>query len=66
MARLAHKLAQANDNIIGDIVEVTEFPELAQKYDITAVPKTIINETVELIGSVAEARFVEEVLKAQA
>ena len=65
MARLAHKFAQASGLITADVVEVTEFPQLAQKYDITAVPKTVINETVEIVGAVSEGRFLDEVLRAQ-
>ena len=65
MARLAHKLSQANRNVTADVVEVTEFPELAQKYDISSVPKTVINETVEIIGAISEGRFVDELLRAQ-
>lgn len=65
MARLAHKLAQASSYITADVVEVTEFPELAQRYDIVSVPKTVINETVEVVGAVPEGRFVQEVLRAQ-
>lgn len=65
MARLAHKMAQANPNVSGDVVEVTEFPELTQKYDISSVPKTVINERVEIVGAVSEGRFMDEVLRAQ-
>jgi len=65
VARLAHKLSQANSYVTADVVEVTEFPELAQRYDISSVPKTVINETVEIVGAVSEGRFVEELLRAQ-
>ncbi len=44
---------------------MTEFPELAQKYDISSVPKTVVNEKVEIVGAVSEGKFVDEVLRAQ-
>ncbi len=62
---MAHKLAQVCSLVTADVVEVTEFPELAQKYDIMSVPKTVINETVEIVGAVSEGKFMEEVLRAQ-
>lgn len=58
-------MAQANTNVSSDIIEVTEFPELAQKWDISSVPKTVINDKVEIIGAVSEGRFMDEVLRAQ-
>ncbi len=47
-----------------DIVEASEFPELARRYNVYAVPKTVINETAEVIGAVPEEAFVDAVSKA--
>jgi len=44
--RLAHHLAVASDWIRGDCVEATEFPDLAQRYMVMAVPKTVVNDRV--------------------
>ena len=46
------------------MVEVSEFPYLATKYNIRGVPKTVINETISIEGAVPEYRFIDEVLKA--
>ena len=62
--RLAHAMAIENDHISADMVETTEFPQLAIQYNIRGVPKTIINETAAIEGSLPEDSFVEEVLKA--
>ena len=59
MARLAHKMAIANSHIVADVVEVSEFPDLAQRYMVRGVPKTVINDSVEFLGNVPEATFVE-------
>jgi predicted DsbA family dithiol-disulfide isomerase len=62
--RLAHKFAIESDNIRSDAVEVTEFPYLANKYRVTGVPLTVVNETTTISGARPEGRFVEEVLGA--
>jgi alkyl hydroperoxide reductase subunit AhpF len=63
VARLAHKLAIESEHV-ADVIEVTEFPNLAQRYAIRGVPKTVINETVEFVGNVPEAEFLEHVRRA--
>jgi len=62
--RLAHKFAIENKNITADMVEATEFPHLAMRYNVSGVPRTIINEKVPVEGSVPEKMLVEKVLEA--
>jgi predicted DsbA family dithiol-disulfide isomerase len=61
---LAHKLAIENEHISADVVEVSEFIDIAQRYQVRGVPKTVVNEHIEIMGAVPEPRFVQEVLKA--
>jgi glutaredoxin-like protein len=61
---LAHKFAFENDYIKSDMVEISEFPHLAQKYSVMGVPKIVINETIEFLGVLPEDHFVEHVLLA--
>lgn len=61
--RTAHRLALANENITGDMIEATEFPHLAQKYHVHGVPKTIINETASLEGAVPEQMFLDKIME---
>jgi predicted DsbA family dithiol-disulfide isomerase len=61
---LAHKLAIENEHITADVVEVSEFIDMAQCYRVQGVPKTVVNDRVEFLGAVPEPRFIEEVLKA--
>jgi predicted DsbA family dithiol-disulfide isomerase len=63
---LAHKLAIANEHITADVVEVSEFFDIAQKYAVQGVPKTVINDRVEFTGALPEPRFVQQVVKANA
>ena len=62
--RTAHQFAMANDHITADMVEVSEFPDLATKYQVRGVPMSIINDTATVMGSVPEEEFAREVLKA--
>ena len=60
---LAHRLAMESDWIRADMVEATEFPHLANKYQVYGVPRTVINETIQVEGAVPEPMFVEELMK---
>jgi predicted DsbA family dithiol-disulfide isomerase len=57
--RLAHQFALESDLITADMVEATEFPHLAQRYSVRAVPRTIINETGVIEGSLPPQQFAE-------
>jgi glutaredoxin-like protein len=58
-AAIAHKLAVESDMIRADVIDATEFPQLAQKYGVIGVPKIIINEKVEFTGAFSEDLFAE-------
>jgi predicted DsbA family dithiol-disulfide isomerase len=62
--RLAHQFAIEHDLITADMVEATEFPHLAQRYQVRGVPRTVVNETGFVDGGLPEAAFVEQVLAA--
>ena len=51
---LAHQLAIESDLIRADMVEASEFPHLAMKYQVMGVPRTVINETIHVEGAVPE------------
>ena len=63
-ARLAHAMALESPNISADVVEIQEFPALAQNYGIRSVPFTVINEHIRFGGAVTEAQLLEKVLQA--
>ena len=60
----AQQLAVVNDNIKADMVESTEFPQLAQRYNVTNTPKTVINEKHSFVGAMPVDRVYLEVLRA--
>jgi len=57
-------MAMEFDNVTADIVEANEFPELSQRYGVSGVPKTIINDRVEFVGAVPEPQFVAAIRQA--
>jgi glutaredoxin-like protein len=64
MVKYAHSAALLNENIYAEMIEATEFPELASQYSVYGVPKTIINEKIEIEGAVPEDFFVSELIRA--
>lgn len=60
--RLAHQFAMESDQIVADMVEVTEFPELGQRYNVMGVPQTVVNDQVVAQGAMPEGHFLEHVL----
>ena len=54
---MAHQTAVESGHVDAEVVEITEFPDLARRYAVTSVPKVVINDVVELLGSQTEERF---------
>lgn len=63
-ARIAHQLAMTNPLVLADVIEANEFPALSERYRVQTVPKTIINDQIEFVGPLPEAKVVEAVLEA--
>ncbi|MGB9719843.1 MAG: protein disulfide oxidoreductase [Candidatus Anstonellales archaeon] len=63
MVKLAHDLALLNENVVADMVEATEFRELAMKYNVQGVPKTIVNEKQEFDGAYPADIFIKRILE---
>ncbi len=63
-ASMAHKFALENANITADVINAQEFPQLAQRYNVFAVPKIVINETVQFEGALPENNFLQKILEA--
>ena len=61
---MAHQFAIENKHITADVVEVSEFIDMAQRYRVQGVPKTVVNDRIEIMGALPEPRFLQEVLKA--
>jgi glutaredoxin-like protein len=61
---LGHHMAIASPMVRADMVEATEFPHLATKYQVMGVPRTVINETVHIEGAAPEPIVLEKLREA--
>ncbi len=60
---MAHKLAMQSSNIVGEMIEANEFPDLSMQYNVSSVPHIIINDGEgEFVGALPEEAFVEQVI----
>ena len=53
-------MAFANEHITAYAVEATEFPDLARKYRVNGVPKTVVNDQIEILGGLPQDDFVQQ------
>jgi predicted DsbA family dithiol-disulfide isomerase len=56
-------MAFANPNITSSAIEATEFMELSRRFRVTGVPKTIVNDTIEIMGALPEDMYVRAALQ---
>jgi glutaredoxin-like protein len=59
----AHRLAMLNPNIKAEMIEANTFPGISQQYNVSGVPKIIINEKYELLGNQPLEAFLNEIEK---
>lgn len=57
----AHKLALENENIKAEMIEAQTFNELSNKYNVSGVPKIVINEDHDLVGNQPIEKFLETI-----
>jgi predicted DsbA family dithiol-disulfide isomerase len=57
-------MAIESPRVTADVIEANEFPELSSTYAVSGVPKIVVNDRVELLGSQPERRFLQAVLQA--
>jgi hypothetical protein len=59
---LAHQFALESPLVEAEMVEASEFPELAERYNVSGVPQTTINMGAgTVVGSAPENYLVEEI-----
>jgi hypothetical protein len=56
-------MAMENELVTADMVEASEFPEVADHYQVYGVPLTVANETVRVEGGVPEQMFIPQILE---
>ena len=63
---LAHQMAMENPQMIrAEGVEATQFPELANRFNVRGVPQTVINSGAGIVvGAVPEQNLLAEIMRA--
>jgi len=61
--RLAYQFAMESDLVRADGIEATEFPDLAERFRVFTVPRTIINGEAQVEGALPEGLFLDAILK---
>ena len=57
-------MAVESPKVTSVIVEASEAPDLVHKYQVSGVPKTMVNERVEILGARPEEDFVRTAIGA--
>ncbi len=60
---LAHRMAIASDLVTADMVEATEFPQLANRYSVYGVPRTVIEDVIHVEGAVPEGALAAKLME---
>ena len=55
----ANRLAMENPHIKAQMIEAQTFYELSEKYNVSSVPKIVINESFEFVGNQPIENFIE-------
>jgi glutaredoxin-like protein len=58
---LAQQMAYYSPRVKADMIEATEFPQLAQKYNVYGVPRTVINDRESIEGAVPEKQLIDKI-----
>ena len=56
----------ASPRVTADVIVVNDFPRLAERYEVMAVPKVVINDAVSFEGALPEDEFVAQLVAAVA
>ncbi len=59
VGRLVHRAAAASPMITGDVVMISEFPEVAQRHTVSNVPKVVVDGIAMETGRVDEGRLLD-------
>ncbi|MBI3953493.1 MAG: thioredoxin family protein [Chloroflexi bacterium] len=56
-------MAMESPRVTAEVIEAAEFPDLAQAYQVMAVPRTVINDAVVFDGALPENLFLDAILQ---
>ncbi len=61
---LAHQMASYSKHVTAEMIELSEFPHLAVKYNVQGVPRTVVNEKWFQEGAAPELLLVDKIKEA--
>ncbi len=61
----AHQLALENEHIDAEMIEAQTFAEVSDKFNVSSVPKVVINDEFEFVGNQPLDTFLDEIEKTQ-
>jgi len=63
LVNIAHRMALENRNISAHLVNISDYPHLAMRFNIEDVPHTVVNGKESVIGALDEKDFTDKVLE---
>jgi len=54
-------MAVESEHVTADVIEATEFPDLARRYAVRGVPKIVVNDKIEFVGALPEPDYLEQI-----
>ena len=63
IAKLGLKLAITSDNINVDIIDATQFLEVAEKFNVRGIPMTVINNEKSFYGALDYEEYVDQIIR---
>jgi glutaredoxin-like protein len=64
MISLANRAAIESPLVTAVAIDATEFPDLVRRYNVNGVPKTVINDRMEIMGAAPEEDFIAAIISA--
>jgi glutaredoxin-like protein len=64
LVNIAHRMALENENISAHLINISDYPHLAMRFNIEDVPHTIINGIESVYGALDERDFTDKILEA--
>jgi hypothetical protein len=64
MVYLCNSIAALSPHVEVDVIDADEFPELVSRYQVSGVPKILINDTAEVLEVVPVATLIGRILAA--
>ena len=61
-ASMANRMALASTKVRALVVAANEYPDLAERYQVRGVPRTVVNRSGAFVGALPEGQFIESVL----